>query len=608
MDRLQVQDELCPGTSALEERTLRRRSTSPRIPRIETLPTFSSGINIDGIGEDSVPTIKRVHSSGSSVHIEVEDKGHKALDGIRKEKPLPKKPGLPQDADNDDAEPLDFVYLTPRPNLQDRAQTGASATTGITQISLPTPNYCAERRSSYGGVFDFFKIPIRSSPGLLRQDTADSSESDVNSGQYSGRQRQAPEKSQSSGSVSKFSVLKNYIRSVSFDGSGSSLRSHSSQSHRYQPFRTHSYADSTSSIRSLGSSVDSGKTHLLSGVCTTEKFTHKWPMPRALSRMNSGYSRIDVAEPYESVESLATGFGFEYAGSWTTHKWFLFFSVLSVFIYSIIALVYSVLTWYQSKFPFSGFFFLYFYSEYIYNLNCSDIFIAWEHADVMLVTDYDVLILITLSACLLLFSALVGLTGTLLNSRPLLAIYALLLWPALVAMLAVGYVGFKRAAFALDRKLNRAWSQFYTDLGRAVIQDSLRCCGFTDPTHEATYTSLCYPRVSGRPGCKGPLLRFERANLDALWRAAFAAAPLHMMNIVIALLCANHVTKTFGKGIMPRRYRLRAGDVKRDARRLLEYFAKSGKDTMGEGARRPPGTVIRAGLGCIREDREERFD
>ena len=231
----------------------------------------------------------------------------------------------------------------------------------------------------------------------------------------------------------------------------------------------------------------------------------------------------------------------------------------------------------------------------------------------MLVADFDVLILITLSACLLLLAALVGITGTLLNSRPLLAVYALLLWPALIAMLAVGYVAYKRAAFALDRKLNRAWSQFYTDLGRGVIQDSLQCCGFTDPTHEATYNARCFPRTL-RPGCKGPLLRFEKSNLSALWGAAFAAVPLHLVNVVVALLCANHVTKRFGKGIMPRRYRLRVMDVRRDAQKLLAHFARDagvgvgGGTGLGGAMRAPPETVVRTGLGCIREDREEMFD
>ncbi|EJC98468.1 uncharacterized protein FOMMEDRAFT_43121, partial [Fomitiporia mediterranea MF3/22] len=216
---------------------------------------------------------------------------------------------------------------------------------------------------------------------------------------------------------------------------------------------------------------------------------------------------------------------------WTIHKWCLLLSVFSVLGYSLAALVYSILTWYQT----------------------------WEHADVMLVSDTDVLILTTLSASLLLLASLTGLTGTLLNSRPLLAIYSLLLWPAFISLLSVGYVTYKRTTFALDRKLNLAWSQWYTDAGRAVIQESLRCCGFSDPTHEAVYASGfaggCYPR-SARPGCKPHLLRFERENLTTICRAAFATVPLHIVNIVVSLLCANHVSRTFGTGLVPKGYRL----------------------------------------------------
>lgn len=36
----------------------------------------------------------------------------------------------------------------------------------------------------------------------------------------------------------------------------------------------------------------------------------------------------------------------------------------------------------------------------------------------------------------------------------------------------------------------------------------------------------------------------------------FSLAPLHVGIIVVALLCSNHVTYRFGKGMMPKAYRL----------------------------------------------------
>lgn len=196
---------------------------------------------------------------------------------------------------------------------------------------------------------------------------------------------------------------------------------------------------------------------------------------------------------------------------------------------------------------------------------------AWPNAEVMCLADNDILILTMLTATLLLLAALTGITGTLLNARPLLAIYTLLLAPALLALLTVGYTAYKRSEFALDRKLSLAWSQYYAPPARLALQSALSCCGFTDPLHEATPGAHCFPRTP-LPGCKGALLRFEHANLTAVWRAAFGVLPLHLVNVVTALLCANHVNVRFGKGLMPRAYRLGVEDVRADAHRLLLHF------------------------------------
>jgi hypothetical protein len=218
----------------------------------------------------------------------------------------------------------------------------------------------------------------------------------------------------------------------------------------------------------------------------------------------------------------------------------------------------------------------------------------------MYVADNDVLILITLSSSILLFTALVGMTGALLNSRPILAIYTLLLWPALISLLAIGYTSYKRATFSLDHKLNLSWSQYYTPLGRLLIQDSLRCCGFYSALHEATPSKRCYSRAS-LPGCKGKLYRFEQENLAMIWCATFSLALLHLVNVVVAFLCANHMTTTFGKGITPKKYRLSGVDVRADAERILTR--------MNAGEVRPvmrPELSRASSSGLFREDREQR--
>ena len=190
----------------------------------------------------------------------------------------------------------------------------------------------------------------------------------------------------------------------------------------------------------------------------------------------------------------------------------------------------------------------------------------------MYVADSDILILVTLCGSILLFTALVGITGTFLNSRPILATYAVLLWAAFISMLAIGYTAYKRSAFALDRKLNLAWSQWYTPVGRLMIQDSLRCCGFYSALHDATPSPRCFARTM-LPGCKSKLYRFEAHNLQRIWAAVFGLVPLHIANMIVALLCANHVTETFGKRIMPKKYWLSKADLTGELRRMASARA-----------------------------------
>ena len=153
-----------------------------------------------------------------------------------------------------------------------------------------------------------------------------------------------------------------------------------------------------------------------------------------------------------------------------------------------------------------------------------------------------------------------GITGTLLNSRPILAVYVLLLFPAFIPYVSVGYVTYKKAKFSLDAKVSEAWNLWYTPGARIVLQGALGCCGWNGPLHGAVASGTCYVR-SPLPGCHGPLVRFERDILSSASGAVFSLVPLHLANILVGLLCANHVTRRFGKGITPARYRLTAHDV-----------------------------------------------
>jgi hypothetical protein len=109
--------------------------------------------------------------------------------------------------------------------------------------------------------------------------------------------------------------------------------------------------------------------------------------------------------------------------------------------------------------------------------------------------------------------------------------------------------------FNLEGKINAQWSRGLGAEGRMRIQNELQCCGYFSPFVEATVSQTCYAR-SLLPGCKLKYIVFERGVLKTWYTAAFALVPVHVMVMVAGLLCSNHVTYRFGKGMMPKAYRL----------------------------------------------------
>jgi hypothetical protein len=311
----------------------------------------------------------------------------------------------------------------------------------------------------------------------------------------------------------------------------------------------------------LGSSPDSGPRPVLS---MADKLTQKWPRPRSLRSIPpelrrdlgsngrwglkgvGGWSQGNMAAALRDSQGL----GVDRVGQWTLHKWCLLASVTTVFLLGLTFLIFSILTWFAGKSA----------SYCVYDSLPHFDLTAYPAAPVVLITDSPGLILITFSSSLLLLASLVGVTGTLLNSRPILAVYVLLLFPSFISFVSVGYVTYKKATFSLDAKASEAWNLWYSAGSRTVLQGALGCCGWGGPTHGSAPSGACYPR-SPLPGCHGPLVRFELDVLTSAWSTVFSLVPLHLANIFVGLLCANHVTRRFGKRITPARYRLTADDI-----------------------------------------------
>ena len=80
----------------------------------------------------------------------------------------------------------------------------------------------------------------------------------------------------------------------------------------------------------------------------------------------------------------------------------------------------------------------------------------------------------------MVFTALLGFSGIMLNSRPFLAVYTFLLWVCLGLMVSPGYIAYKQRTFNLEGKINLQWSRLLGTEGRLRIQDAVGPAPFAD--------------------------------------------------------------------------------------------------------------------------------
>jgi hypothetical protein len=215
-------------------------------------------------------------------------------------------------------------------------------------------------------------------------------------------------------------------------------------------------------------------------------------------------------------------------------------------VYSIVALIFCLLTWFN----------------------------VWTHAEIILVGNRPELITSTIAASVGILTSVIGWAGILLNNRSFLAIYTFLCWITFGLLVIPGYLSYKRREFNLEGKVNAQWSQTLGQGGRATIQTQLSCCGYFSPFIEATITQTCYAR-SILPGCKEAYKDFEAMVLERWYVVAFALVPAHLAVMIAGLLCSNHVTYRFGKGMMPKAYRLSLNSMAV----IMDNYAKYGSSS-----------------------------
>ncbi|KAJ7879308.1 hypothetical protein B0H14DRAFT_2341546 [Mycena olivaceomarginata] len=222
----------------------------------------------------------------------------------------------------------------------------------------------------------------------------------------------------------------------------------------------------------------------------------------------------------------------EMRSRWTRFKWVLFFFNFAYTAFALSGLVFTILIWLD----------------------------ILEHADVIRVANRPELVFSTLAAAVAVFTSVFGWAGVMLNNRFILSFYCFFLWFSFAFLVTPGYLTYRRHNLNLEAKINFAWSESFGIDARRRIQNSLGCCGYFNPYVEASISATCYAR-SVLPGCKAPYLAFEEGLLKKWYITVFSLVGFHVALIGAALLCANHVTYRFGKGMMPKAYRLTADAV-----------------------------------------------
>lgn len=95
---------------------------------------------------------------------------------------------------------------------------------------------------------------------------------------------------------------------------------------------------------------------LLPSFSTSSKLTQKFPISksvRKLPNINLGTKGGSQGGPAFAATLLGEGegLGIDRVDRWTAHKWCLFVSVCTLFVYGMAGLICAVLTWFKSTLP-----------------------------------------------------------------------------------------------------------------------------------------------------------------------------------------------------------------------------------------------------------------
>ncbi|ORX96048.1 hypothetical protein K493DRAFT_218169 [Basidiobolus meristosporus CBS 931.73] len=212
---------------------------------------------------------------------------------------------------------------------------------------------------------------------------------------------------------------------------------------------------------------------------------------------------------------------------WTAFKWVLLLTNTVLMCMGIVGMVLSVLTWYK----------------------------LYIRAAVVLVVSRGTVILITTVSSCAIAVALLGYCGIFFNSRRILTVYSILLWPLMGGLASIGYVTFKFSQWNLEDKLRSNWKhEVYSVDDRMRIQANLHCCGFDLPNDGSeVITNKCHSDTKVKMyGCRYKLFRMVDTYLTNTYITAFSFLVPHVFILFASLLCSNHITENFGTEPAPK--------------------------------------------------------
>ncbi|KAG0308174.1 hypothetical protein BGZ98_008764 [Dissophora globulifera] len=174
--------------------------------------------------------------------------------------------------------------------------------------------------------------------------------------------------------------------------------------------------------------------------------------------------------------------------------------------------------------------------------------VSWtkSHLDsgIMMIANRNLLYLMMAAAPFGIFVAIIGYVGILSQSRKVLAIYSVLLWPLFGLITSIGYIGFRRNHVTLYQKLKFSWINEYTRDDRLIIQNALSCCGYRSLGDYPSYDLHCFPRAP-LPSCESVFLQFQQDLLSNTSSVAFIVLPVQLLVMIAALLCSNHIDRLY---------------------------------------------------------------